>query len=113
MSASGSTTVPIECPAGSCSGAVGLELGGMRSTRRSTTRRGRGRAALPRAGDLAEPVIASAHFHLEAGHRGVCCTCPAAGASRGRSPRHRSSRRHAGNGRDALRYVAGQGHLRA
>ncbi len=115
VSDSGSTTVPIECPAGSCSGTVGLELGGVASD--SSLRHAVAATAAPRFPapvTIAEPVIASAHFHLKAGHRGVALHLP-------------GGRRFArsigsttfdvvimqGSGKDKLRYVAGQGHLHA
>jgi hypothetical protein len=115
VSASGSTTVPIECPAGSCSGTVGLELGGIASD----SSFGHAVAAVaaphfPAPVTVAEPVIASAHFHLKAGHRGVVLRL-----SGGR----RFARSIAatkfdvvvtqGSGKQTVRYVAGQGHLHA
>jgi hypothetical protein len=115
VSASGSTTVPIECPAGSCSGTVGLELGGVASA--SSLGRAVAAVAAPRFPapvTVAEPVIASAHFHLEAGHRGVVLHLPGG---------RRFARSIAsttfdvvvtqGSGKHTLRYVAGQGHLHA
>ncbi len=115
VSDSGSTTVPIECPAGSCSGTVGLELGGVASD--SSLRHAVAATAAPRFPapvTIAEPVIASAHFHLKAGHRGVVLHLPGG---------RRFARSIAsttfdvvvtqGSGKDTLRYVAGQGHLHA
>jgi hypothetical protein len=115
VSASGDTTVPIECPAGSCSGTVGLELGGFASD--SSFGHAVAATAAPRFPEpvsTAEPVIASAHFHLKGGHRGVVLHL-----SGGR----RFARSIAsttfdvvvtqGSGKDVVRYVAGQGHLRA
>jgi hypothetical protein len=115
VSAGGSTTVPIECPAGSCSGTVGLELGGVASD--SSFGHAVAAVATPRFPapvTVAEPVIASAHFHLKAGHRGVQLHLPGG---------RRFARSIAstpfdvvvtqGSGKDTLRYVAGQGHLRA
>jgi hypothetical protein len=111
VSASGSTTVPIECPAGSCSGTVGLELGGVASD----SAFGHAAVATPRFPapvTLAEPTIASARFHLKGGHRGVVLHLPGG---------RRFARSIAsttfdvvvtqGSGKDTLRYVAGQGHL--
>jgi hypothetical protein len=115
VSVSGSTTVPIECPAGSCSGTVGLELGGVASD--SSFGHAVAAVAAPRFPapvTVAEPVIASAHFHLKAGHRGVVLHLPGG---------RRFARSIAsttfdvvvtqGGGKDRVRYVAGQGHLRA
>jgi hypothetical protein len=115
VSDTGSTTVPIECPAGSCSGTVGLELGGVASD--SSLRHAVAATAAPRFPAPvinAEPVIASARFHLKAGHRGVVLHLPGG---------RRFARSIAsttfdvvvtqGSGKDRLRYVAGQGHLHA
>lgn len=115
VSASGSTTVPIECPAGSCSGTVGLELGGVASD--SSFGHAVAAVAAPRFPapvTVAEPVIASAHFHLKARHRGVVLHLPGG---------RRFARSIAsttfdvvvtqGSGKDTVRYVAGQGHLHA
>jgi hypothetical protein len=115
VSASGSTTVPIECPTGSCSGTVGLALGGVASDA-SFGHAGAAVAAprFPAPVTVAEPVIASAHFHLKAGHRGVVLHLPGG---------QRFARSIASttfdvivtqaSGKDTVRYVAGQGHLRA
>jgi hypothetical protein len=115
VSASGSTTVPIECPAGSCSGTVALELGGVASD--SSFGHAVAAVAAPRFPapvTVAEPVIASAHFHLKTGRRGVVLHLPGG---------RRFARSIAstafdvvvtqGSGKHTVRYVAGQGHLRA
>lgn len=113
VSASGSTTLPLECPAGSCSGSVGLELGGVASAS-SFDHAATAVAApsFPAPVTTAEPVIASAHFHLKAGHRGVVLHLPGG---------RRFARSIAsttfdvvvtqGSGKHTVRYVAGQGHL--
>jgi hypothetical protein len=111
----GDATVPIECPSGTCSGTVALELGGFASG--SSVIRAHGAAAQPRfpaPASVAEPTIASARFQLKAHHRGVRVRLP-------------GGRRFAksiastlldvvvseGSGKRRVRYVAGDAHLRA
>jgi hypothetical protein len=108
-------TEPIECPSGTCSGTVALELGGFASG--SSVIRAHGAAAQPRfpaPASVAEPTIASARFQLKAHRRGVRVRLP-------------GGRRFAksiastlldvvvseASGKRRVRYVAGDAHLRA
>ena len=66
VGSSGNTTVPLSCPAGTCSGSVALAFDAQRPAAQG--------ASAPR---FPQPVSAytvsltSARFHLQAGHRGV------------------------------------------
>jgi hypothetical protein len=114
VGASGATTVPISCPAGSCSGSLGLELGGFASqSSRQQASAATSPPRFPAPVTTPEPAIASARFHLRAGHRGVVVNIPGGR----RFARSLASTTFdivvsEGSGRDTVRYVAGEGHLR-
>ncbi len=63
---------------------------------------------------LAEPVIASARFHLKAGHRGVALHVPGGRLfARSIASTTFDVLVTQGSGKDVVRYVAGQAHVRA
>lgn len=109
VGASGSTTVPLSCPAGTCSGTAALAFDASATGARV--------ASAPR---FPQPVSAytlsltSAHFHLKAGHRGVILHLQG-GRTFAKALAHDTFAVivSEGSGHRSVRYEAGLAHLRA
>ena len=110
VGASGDTTVPLSCPAGgACSGTVGLDF--------DTSATGARVASAPR---FPQPVsgytiaLASAHFHLRAGQRGVMMHLHGGRVfAKALASDTLAVVVSEGSGRKSTRYVAGLAHVRA
>ena len=109
VGSSGEMTVPVSCPAGTCSGSVSLAF--------DTAATGARVASAPR---FPQPVSAytialtSARFHLKAGHRGVVLHLQG-GRTFAKALAHDTFAVIVsdGSGHKSVRYVAGLAHLRA
>jgi hypothetical protein len=114
VTAVGATTVPVDCPGGGgCSGTVGLALGGEASGASVADARVALTApSFPAPDTFSEPIVASAHFHLKAHHRGVVLHLPGGRLfARSLVSDTFDVVISQGSGKKSVRYVAGQAHL--